>query len=144
MLCWVTLLMLLNKWQLLSCSVTTCQFQNHLSCITKNPQLSEKNVSRLLLHQNNKCIYASSISVTDYFIICTQALETHPTKPRNLTQQDSCQTILTDNPIHSNNRNNSKNPSNRKKLVAITDKLHRRKERCLAFNTSESNGHLQP
>lgn len=99
---------------------------------------------KLLPHQNNKCIYASSISVTDYFIICTQVLETYPTKPRNLTQQDSCQTILTDNPIHSNKSIDSTNLSNRKKVVAITDDLHRRKEGCLAFNKSERNLHLQP
>lgn len=94
----------------------------------------------LLLHQNNKCSYASSLSVTDHFIIHIQVLETYPTKPRNLTLQDSCQTILTHNPIHSNESMNSINPSIRKNLVAITDELHRRKERCLAFKKVKEKG----
>lgn len=94
----------------------------------------------LLLHQNNKFIYASSISVADHFIIYIQVLETYPTKPRNLALQDSCQTILTYNPIHSNESMNSTNLSNRKNLVAITDEHHRRKERCLAFKKVKEEG----
>lgn len=128
------------KWQLLSCSVTTCQFQNHLSYITENFQLSEICFLNCFFTKTTNFIYASSISVADHFIIYIQVLETYPTKPRNLALQDSCQTILTYNPIHSNESMNSTNLSNRKNLVAITDERHRRKERCLAFKKVKEEG----